>query len=220
MKIKEYIKLYILSFMVGCALGILGVTLRLRDTGNISANPRNGKKGPAIFASWHSIIIISVYYFRNLGINCLISMNRDGEYISRIMKSFGFLSIRGSTSKEGFKAFLELKKVLQKDVKVAITPDGPRGPKHKVQPGAIYLAKQSGVPVSTFAFDAERKWVINSWDEHIIPKPFSKGVFVWGKEIYVPADADGKVLEEKRIELETELNRLTEEAAKLCRSGS
>lgn len=220
MKIIETVKLHIIPFLVSLALFLLGRTLRLREAGNVSASKTKRKNGPAIFASWHHSILISVFFYRNNNINGLISMNRDGEYISRVMKNFGFSSTRGSTSREGFRAFLGLKKVLQAGNYVAVTPDGPRGPKHKAQIGAVYLAKQSGVPVSTFAFDADKKWVLKSWDGHIIPKPFSKGVFLWGKDITVPDDADEAVLEKKRLELENELNRLTGEAAGLCRSNS
>ncbi|MFH1075120.1 MAG: lysophospholipid acyltransferase family protein [Candidatus Firestonebacteria bacterium] len=217
MKIKEFLMLNIMPFVIANALRLIGLTLRLSETGNILLSPKQ-KKGPSLFVFWHSRILASVYYYRNRNIHTLVSLNRDGEFINRVMRKLGYTNIRGSTSKDGFRALLGLKQVLNNGNYVAITPDGPRGPKQKVQPGVITLSKISGVPLTTFAFDAKRKWVLNSWDNFIIPKPFTKGVFVLGKEIIVPADSNGRVLEEKRLELEEELSRLQEEAGRLCQS--
>ncbi|OGF44537.1 MAG: hypothetical protein A2452_12720 [Candidatus Firestonebacteria bacterium RIFOXYC2_FULL_39_67] len=209
--------LNIMPFVFTAALRFIGLTLRLSETGNIALSPKQ-KKAPALFAFWHSRILTSVYYYRNRNIHTLVSLNRDGEFIDRIMRKFGYRNIRGSTSKDGFRALLGLKQVLKDGNYVAITPDGPRGPKQKAQLGAITLSKISGVPITAFAFDAKHKWILKSWDNFIIPKPFTKGVFVLGKEIFVPAGADEIVLEEKRQELEDELNRLQEEAGRLCQS--
>ncbi|MEI6846239.1 MAG: lysophospholipid acyltransferase family protein [Candidatus Firestonebacteria bacterium] len=217
MKIKEYIMLNIMPFIITNLLRLVGLTLRLSEAGNIAFSPRQ-KKAPALYAFWHSRILTSVYYYRNRNIHTLVSLNRDGEVIDRVMQKLGYQNVRGSSSKDGFRALLGLKQVLKNGNYVAITPDGPRGPKQKAQLGALTLAKISGVPVVSFAFDAKRKWVLKSWDNFIIPKPFTKGVFVLGKEIFVPADADETLLEEKRQELEEELNRLQEEAGNLCRS--
>ena len=209
--------LNILPFFLTAALRLLGLTLRLTETGNIALSPKQ-KKGPSLFAFWHSRILTSVYYYRNRGIHTLVSLNRDGEFIDRIMQKLGYTNVRGSSSRDGFRALLGLKQILNNGDYVAITPDGPRGPKQKAQLGVITLSKISGVPVTPFAFDVKNKWVLKSWDNFIIPKPFTKGVFVLGNEIAVPADAGEEILEEKRLELETELNRLQEEAGKLCLS--
>ena len=209
--------LNIMPFLITAALRVLGLTLRLSETGEIYLSPKKAK-GPCLFAFWHSRILTSVYFYRCRNINTLVSLNRDGEFINRVMQKLGYKNVRGSSSKDGFRALLELKKVLNSGAYAAITPDGPRGPKEKAQLGVITLSKISGVPVSPFAFDAKKKWVLNSWDNFIIPKPFTKGVFVFGKEIAVPPEADEIVMEEKRQELEDELNRLQEEAGRLCLS--
>jgi lysophospholipid acyltransferase (LPLAT)-like uncharacterized protein len=216
-RLKERILFIIIPFLIRILLIILGKSIRIKECGNVELSPFQKKNKQYIYAFWHSRILLSVYFFRNKNINVLVSMNKDGEYISRVINKFGFSSVRGSTSRGGLKALIELKNVLSKGFDVAITPDGPRGPKQKVQEGIIYLAKITGIPIAPFSFDANKKKVLNSWDNFIIPLPFSKGVFVWGKPIYVPPDATEKKMEEKRLELENELNRLTEEANKLCR---
>ncbi|OGF49056.1 MAG: hypothetical protein A2231_03780 [Candidatus Firestonebacteria bacterium RIFOXYA2_FULL_40_8] len=209
--------LNIMPFVITASLRLIGLTLRLSEAGNTTLSPKQ-KKPPSLFAFWHSRILTSVYYYRKRNIHTLVSLNKDGEFIDRVMQKLGYTNVRGSTSRDGFRALLGLKQVLNNGDYVAITPDGPRGPKQKVQPGVITLSKISGVPITPFAFDAKNKWVLNSWDNFIIPKPFTKGVFVLGKEISVPSGADEKILEEKRQELETELSRLQEEAGRLCLS--
>ncbi|MFH1824686.1 MAG: lysophospholipid acyltransferase family protein [Candidatus Firestonebacteria bacterium] len=191
--------------------------MHIKECGNIKLSPHQKKNKQYIYAFWHSGILLSVYFFRNKGINVLVSLHKDGEYISRVINKFGFRVIRGSTSRGGLKALLELKDVLNKGFDVAITPDGPRGPKQRVQMGIIYLAKITGLPLAPFSFNADKKKVLNSWDNFIIPLPFSQGVFMFGEPIYVSKNANEKEMEEKRLELENELNRLTEEAKVLCK---
>lgn len=208
----------IMPYIATGLLYLIGWTLRLSEKGNTEVSPRAGKVTGVIYAFWHSRIITSVFYYRKKNINVLISLGRDGEFISRVISNFGYIITRGSTSKEGFRAFIGMKKNLVSGHSVVVTPDGPRGPKQVAQAGAIFLARISGKPIVPFAFDVDRKWVLNSWDNFIIPKPFAKGVFILGKEIFVPEDADEMLLEQKRKELEAEINRLMQEAGAACRS--
>ena len=214
--LKNKILFNVVPFLIRLLLIPLGMSMKLKEYGNIEASPHQKKGRVFIYAFWHSRILMSVYFYRKKNINVLVSMNKDGEYISRTINMFGFGSTRGSSSREGFRAFLGLKKVLAEGFNVAITPDGPRGPKQKAQMGAVYLSKITGIPVAPFSFDASAKKTLSSWDNFIIPKPFSRGAFVWGKLIHVPKNADEKTLEQKRVELEKELNRITGEAEELC----
>jgi len=215
--LKKKLLMSILPFLVRVLTIILGSTMRITESGNREFSPRNRKSGRAIYAFWHSRILMSVYYYRNTGINCLVSMGRDGEYISRVMNKLGYGTVRGSSSREGVKALILLKRGLAEEHDAAITPDGPKGPREEVKGGAIALAKISGAPIYPFGFDASRKIVLKSWDNFIIPLPFSRGVFFWGNPIVVPADADEALLEEKRMELQAEMDRVALEAGKLCR---
>ena len=95
---------------------------------------------------------------------------------------------------------------------IAITPDGPKGPAFKVQPGAVFIALKSGVPIIPITNSARKRWTLRSWDGFIIPKPFSKAVVFVGKPIYVPAELSKEELDFKTKELEESLNLLTEKA--------
>ena len=210
------LKLWLLPFLVRISLLLLGSTLRIKETGNVECSPRHKKNGQYIYALWHSRILISLFYFRHKGIASLVSMGKDGEYIARVMQKLGFKNIRGSSSREGVRALIAMKNSVEEGSDAAITPDGPRGPKEQVQSGIIMLAKMTGVPIAPYGFDASRKKTFNSWDNTILPSPFSKGVFVWGELISVPKDADETVMEQKRKKLDEELVRLQVEASKLC----
>jgi len=215
--LKEKFLMAILPFLVRVLALILGSTMRITESGSREGSPKTRKSGRAIYAFWHSRILMPVFFYRNSGINCLVSMGRDGEYISRIMNKLGFLTVRGSSSREGVKALILLKRGLAEGHDAAITPDGPKGPKEVAKGGAIVLAKISGAPIYPFGFDASRKIVLKSWDNFIIPLPFSRGVFVWGNPVTVPVDADEALMEKKRLELQAEMDRVTLEAGKICR---
>jgi hypothetical protein len=116
----------------------------------------------------------------------MISASRDGELISRIGKFFGYTPVRGSTSKGALEATRRLVSFLKAGKRCAITPDGPRGPRRVIQTGAVTVARLAGCPVVPFAFEAERCWRLKSWDRFIIPKPFSRAVFVYGNPIRIP----------------------------------
>jgi len=206
MKFGTGILLLIVSPIISVVLRLLGMTMHFEETGHTELSPhRKGTEKKYIYAFWHSRILMSVYFFRNRNIQVLISRHRDGEFIDRVISHYGFGSVRGSTTTGGPAALRQMAEALEKGLDVAITPDGPRGPKQTVQPGVIQLAQLSNTAIAPFSFDCSRKWVIKSWDNFIIPKPWSRGVFVWGEPVSV-SRADEKVIKN----LEQELNRITQ----------
>ena len=118
---------------------------------------------------------------------------------------FGYVPVRGSSSRGGREALNELVGHLKAGKRCAITPDGPRGPRREIKAGVLNLARMTGCPVVPFAFEAEHCWRLKSWDEFIIPKPFSRAVFVYGKPTRVPRH--GKLDQLKLIQ--DELDRVT-----------
>ncbi|MCK4428142.1 MAG: lysophospholipid acyltransferase family protein [candidate division Zixibacteria bacterium] len=191
---------------------LLGKTLRMKWIGEGNLDPIRKNQGQVIYACWHGRMLILFYSHRWQRIHVLISQHRDGELIARIIKRLGFVSVRGSTTRGGTKALFEMATKGASGYDVGITPDGPRGPKFKVQPGAIYIAQRSGMPLIPITNSAKSRWTLSSWDGFLIPKPFSKAVIIIGEPIYVPLKSTPQELEEKREELEKRLVELTQKA--------
>ncbi len=173
----------------------------------------NGRR--PIMAFWHGRVLTATYYFRRRGIVVMISENFDGEWIARIIEQFGFRTSRGSSSRGGQRALLELKREMDRGRPSGFAVDGPRGPARHAQPGAVWLAKLTGNPVVPFHMEASRYWSLKSWDRTQIPRPFSTVALAVGGPIHVPADADEAALETKRVELEQSLHALEQRAAAL-----
>lgn len=145
----------------------------------------------------------------------LVSHHRDGRLIAETIAHLGVDSVAGSTSRGGASAVRAMVRLIRKGECVGVTPDGPRGPRMHAQPGVAAIAKLSGAPVVPMAYATRRRRVLGSWDRFMLPTPFNRGVFVWGKPIAVPADADEARLEEARREIEEALNAVTAEADRL-----
>ncbi len=173
-------------------------------------------KKPFLACFWHCRLLYIAYRYRHKNCSAVISRNIDGEYISRAVEGFGINTIRGSSSKGGSEALLEVVRAIEQGAFVAFTPDGPRGPARKMKLGIILAAKLTGVPIIPLSYSAKYKISFNSWDKFILPLPFNKIIFTLGKEISVPKDCDDDRLVEKRIELEDELNAITDLADKLA----
>jgi len=132
---------------------------------------------------------MATYRFRGQGIVVMISQNRDGEYIARVIRRFGYGVVRGSSSKGGHGATVEILRAMNNGQDVGLSIDGPRGPRYVAKPGAAYLARKSGNPVIPFSISVEKKWIMNSWDRFQVPKPFSRAVVLIGNPIYVHESA-------------------------------
>ena len=153
-----------------------------------------------ILALWHGRILAATPYFANRGIVAMASENFDGEWIARLLGKFGYGAARGSTSRGGTAALRQL----VRDVKahgVAFTLDGPRGPAEVAQPGAVWLAKATEQPLLPFHSEAASSWTLNSWDRTQIPKPFTTVAMAIAAPIFVPRDADARVMDESQARL-------------------
>lgn len=140
----------------------------------------------------------------------MISASRDGELISTIARSMGYTPVRGSSSKGGQEALKGMVRFMKEGKRCAITPDGPRGPRREVKKGVVDLARLTGCPVVPFAFEAQHCWRLRSWDRFIIPKPFSRAVFIYGEPIQVPRKGGDD--EEFLERIQGELDRVTKAA--------
>ena len=137
-----------------------------------------------ILVFWHDQLLLMAKSHRNPATSVLISASRDGEYIARTMHYFGIGSVRGSSSRGGRAAFRELLEIAKSPVDLAITPDGPKGPRHVVKDGVVQLARLSGRPVVPLAFACSRGHRFRSWDRFLLPLPPGRGVFSYGVPLY------------------------------------
>jgi lysophospholipid acyltransferase (LPLAT)-like uncharacterized protein len=174
-----------------------------------------GRGGHApIYTFWHDSIILSTYFWRQRGIVVMTSQSIHGDAIARLIQRFGYGAARGSTSKGGAGAIIEMIRLMRKGHPAAFTIDGPKGPRHVAKMGAVLLAKKSGNPMLPFTVTPSRSWSLKSWDSFAIPKPFTSARVEIGEPIYVAPDADEAEMESRRCELQEaliELNRRGEE---------
>ena len=188
-------------------INALGHTLRWRVEGMQHFDAIRAAGHQPVMAFWHGRILTATYYFRRRGIVVITSENFDGEWIARIIERFGYGTARGSSSRGGVKAMLRLKRELAAGRPAGFTLDGPRGPARVAQPGAVWLAAETGNPLLPFHLEASSSWTMGRWDSTQIPKPFSTVALAIGEPMAVAGD-----LETARVELERRLGALEERA--------
>ena len=165
----------------------LAATWRIREVGRDGWNRCRAEGRPVIVALWHGQLLATLPHHRNLGVAVLVSEHRDGEIIARVLDAFGYRTVRGSTSRGGGRALLELVAVLGRGHDVCITPDGPRGPRHQFAPGALIAAQRSGAPIVGVVAHVDRAWRLGSWDGFEIPKPFARITVAYSEPMPVVA---------------------------------
>ena len=188
---------------------LIGATLRI-SVSSEEGGQTTLEQRPLVASFWHSCIIPSTYIWRDMGIRVMSSFSYDGEYMGRIIRKFGFVPVKGSSSRNPVRALLGLRRALEEGWTVAFTLDGPRGPRHKVKPGPVGLGRSTGLALTAFHVGVEKVWVLNSWDRMMIPKPFSRALVRFGKLIHVPRDASDEDLARYADELQATLDRVSE----------
>lgn len=214
---KDKILFWLVSILGVALIWLLGKSWRITIIGQDNVEKIWKQNKRVIYAFWHGRLLALTYTQRRQRIGILISQHRDGEFITRIVQRFGMAPVRGSSSKGGARGVLEMVKVGQNS-DLAITPDGPRGPRYKVQPGAAYLASRAGIPLIPMASSAQTAWVLKSWDRFMIPKPFARVAVLIGQPLWVDSEANQESLQQTGLKLEEELMALTEKADRLFNS--
>jgi lysophospholipid acyltransferase (LPLAT)-like uncharacterized protein len=186
-------------------------TLRVQVVRGDIEQALRARRRNVIYAFWHGHLLYLMYRYRSSGVYILVSQSQDGELLSRILTHFGLPTIRGSSSRRGWRSLLALVRLARDGASAAIAPDGPRGPRHQAQSGIIALARLTAVPILPVAVEARWKVEFRSWDRFLLPLPGSRVVVAYGEPVVVPPDAEAELMERKRQELEGKLLKLTEE---------
>jgi lysophospholipid acyltransferase (LPLAT)-like uncharacterized protein len=191
------------------AIRLISPTLRCAVSFEDGA-PAGVETRPMVLAFWHSCIFPATYVWRDLQIRVMSSDSFDGEWTGRIIRKFGFVKIRGSSSRGAVRALLGMRREIEQGWAVAFTIDGPRGPRFVAKPGPVLLARATGAPMVAFHIAVEKAWILNTWDRSMIPKPFSRALMRVSQQIVVPADAGDSQRERFHAELQAALERVRE----------
>lgn len=188
---------------------------------------RTAHAGRAIFAIWHNRLALSLRIYQRFVLRppesrrmaAMVSASRDGAILARVLELFDVQPVRGSSSRRGPQAVLELVSWAERGLDLAITPDGPRGPRYVAQTGVIDVAALSGLPIVPVGFDLSHRVVASSWDRFLIPLPCARCVARFGPALTVPRGPTDAEREALRRELETRLMALTDQPLRLAREA-
>jgi lysophospholipid acyltransferase (LPLAT)-like uncharacterized protein len=189
-------------------INVIGRTVRFKVEGSDHWDALTLSGRLPILAIWHNRSFLGTYFLRNRGLVVLTSKSIDGEYIARFIQRFGFGAVRGSSTRGGVGAIVEMARLMRAGGPTAFTPDGPKGPVYVAKMGPVLLAKKSGHPVLPIMVTPDRFWKANSWDGYQIPKPFTPATVKMAPPIFVPSNADASMMEAKRQELQQALDQI------------
>ncbi len=220
--LRQRILLWFISWAGYLAIALIGPTLRYSISWEEPPSPPDATyEKPVIYAFWHRAVFAGAWLWRKAGAAVMVSRSFDGEYIARTIEKFGFVAVRGSSTRGGATALLGLKNQLEQGIPVVFTIDGPRGPKYVAKPGPVLLSRASALPMAAFYVALSDAWVLNTWDALMIPKPFSKALARFSAKVQVPAEADDTQMAEFHAQLQRALERVTRFAEEhVARVGS
>jgi len=177
------------------------------------------KRAQGVFAFWHRHILTLMCGFRDYDACVPVSEHRDGEFVAQVMERYGYLAVRGSTTRGSLGLIRGLLKAVAEGRNCVLTPDGPRGPKFSVQPGFVLLARRTGLPVWPIGVAVDRAWELGSWDAFVVPKPGTRSVVVLG-EMIPPERIQSASTEALCEELREKMMRATELARRELGTGT
>jgi hypothetical protein len=189
---------------------LLHATMRIEFRGRESLEEARRDPGQFILAFWHSRFVMMPFSYPGSRITVLSSRHRDSEMLARILLRLGVDLSKGSSTRGGALGLMEILHKVKRGYDVGMTPDGPKGPRRRVKPGVIAAARLAGLPIVPVAFSSAGAIRLKSWDRTLVPRPFSRGVFLYGSPIRVPRDAGADEEECSRLRLESDLDRLTD----------
>jgi lysophospholipid acyltransferase (LPLAT)-like uncharacterized protein len=203
------IQIPLIAAAVYGVIRLIGPTLRLEVVGihNAIQIPRGGE--PAIGAFWHRCIFSAAWTWRHRGIVVLNTVNFDGQWTRRVIEKLGFGTAQGSSTRGAIEGLADMARSLETGHHVALTIDGPRGPRYVAKPGAVILARRTGKPISVFYIAPKRAYTFKkAWDLFQVPYPFTRTVMFVAPPIRVPAEADSDAMKVKQAEVQAALENV------------
>ena len=199
----------VLPVLVRGLVDLFWLTMRVKIENEENVLPFHARRQGVVLSFWHDQMLLMIKAYRGPGIRALISASRDGAIASAIMRRFGCGQICGSSSRHGAAALKEMVRLVESGVDVAITPDGPRGPRHEMKMGVAQVGKLSGCPVFVVAFTCNRGHRFASWDRFLLPYPGARCVFRYSGPHFARPEEE---VEAFRLRLQREMEKNQEEA--------
>jgi hypothetical protein len=209
---KQRLTFFLATRLGWLAILALGFLTRVRFVGREHFEWLRDNKKPFIYCIWHGRILLPIFVHRYENIQAMVSLHDDGEMIAQTLHRLGYITARGSSTRGGQRAMIEMIRELKNGGVGAIMPDGPKGPRHSFKAGPVVIAQRAGAYLLPFTFSASRKKQFKSWDRFTIMLPFSTSVAMYGEPVAVPATATDEEIESIRQEIEKRMIDLEQRA--------
>jgi lysophospholipid acyltransferase (LPLAT)-like uncharacterized protein len=219
MTFKDHLLLWLVEHVGVRLISLYSLTFRFTFIGTEHPEGIFRQGTNVIYAFWHGTMFPLIHSHRRHNACILVSQHRDGEIIARIVEKLGYTTARGSSTRGGGKAMLQLKESLAKRCNYAFTPDGPNGPYHKAKPGVIFFAQASGLPIIPIGIAAARQHFFGSWDRFLLPLPFSRVIIAYGEPWYITGEVKDADLDRHCLKLEEKICGLTRQAENLTKQN-
>ncbi len=198
---------FLLSFAPLLAWAVIGVfyrLMRIEFVGKEHPLRLKADNQPAVYAFWHDQLLMMIKgYLGDRNVRILISASKDGELIARTMGRFGYTTVRGSSNRGATESLKQMLRLAKAGTSLAVTPDGPKGPRHQLKPGVAQVACRSGLPVVPLAFVCSHGYRFRSWDRFLLPFPWARGVYAYGAPL---SCADGESIEEFMVRIQAAMD--------------
>ncbi len=213
MALRQKVKKYLLVKSAKLLIYSILFTCRKKSSGQGKIDDLKNSDKPIIYIFWHRHIFYNIFKFRGTGARPLISYSPDGEMVSLVAEEFGMNPVRGSSSKGGARAFLNMINAIKKEnSEIMITADGPKGPAEEVKDGTIHIARKTGAALIPVSWYSSRIKIFNkSWDRFLLPLPFGKIKFSYGDPVFIPPGISKDEYSKYKDLLKSKLNTLEHE---------
>jgi lysophospholipid acyltransferase (LPLAT)-like uncharacterized protein len=211
-KIKQEVLRFLGNYFLTGASTVLCKSLRINYKNKIVIDELESKNQNYVIAFWHGTMLLPWFINRNKNFAALISKSKDGELLSKLLRSWNYSVVRGSSSTGGDVALGIMIDFARNDRSIAVTPDGPRGPVHKLKAGAVITAKKGGIPLVLLGAGFKEKRYLKSWDKFEVPRFFSKANLIFSDPIYIERNLSYEETSIIISECDKKLNQLQNEA--------